>query len=368
MNWLLRIVCPLALALTVAACSLPRGAGVTSEVISGANSETSSFSLHLVSKDFLESFKQWPQNQSVRASSWLPRKAGPASAMISVGDVIDLQVWDSSENSLLTPLAAKAQPLTGLMVSPSGTIFVPYVGDILVKGFTPDGARKEIQSKVESLIPSAQVQLAHRSGRKNSVDLVGGVGRAGSYPLPDRNFTILGLLSAGGGVNPSLNNPQVRLVRRGKTYSTSLETLYDNPNLDTTLRGGDQVIVNSEKRFFLTMGAASKEATIYFNKDKLNALDAISLMGGINDLRANPQGILILRTYPKSALRTDETGPDREQVVFSIDLTHAEGLFNAGQFEIASGDVVLATESVVTAARTALGLFGTVLGIATRLE
>jgi polysaccharide export outer membrane protein len=241
---------------------------------------------------------------------------------------------------------------------------VPYVGDILVTGFTPDGARKEVQAKVESLIPAAQVQLSHRSGRKNSVDLIGGVNKAGSYPLPDRNFTVLGLLSAGGGASAHLNNPQVRLVRSGKTYSTSLENLYDHPNLDTTLRGGDQVIVNGEKRFFLTLGAAKTQSTIYFNKDKINALDAISLMGGLNELRADPEGILILRTYPDSAVRTDGSGPAHSRVVFSIDLTHAEGLFSAGQFEIASGDVVLATESVVTAARTALGLFSAMLGIA----
>ena len=87
-------------------------------------------------------------------------------------------------------------------------------------------------------------------------------------------------------------------------------------------------------------------------------------MGGLNDLRADPQGILILRDYPSSTVRADGSGPGRDQVVFSIDLTSAEGLFSAKNFEIASGDVVLATESLVTAASSIIGLFGAVVGIA----
>jgi polysaccharide export outer membrane protein len=50
-------------------------------------------------------------------------------------------------------------------------------------------------------------------------------------------------------------------------------------------------------------------------------------------------------------------------VVFTFDLTSADGLFAARQFQIQSGDTVLATESPVTNARTILGLFGSVFGV-----
>jgi len=53
-----------------------------------------------------------------------------------------------------------------------------------------------------------------------------------------------------------------------------------------------------------------------------------------------------------------------DRVVFTLDLTSADGLFSAGIFHIMPGDLVYATESPVNAASTVLGLLGTVLGVA----
>lgn len=349
---------------SLSACSLPRGAATSSEMLGDVSAEDATFALHIVSRSFLDQLGRWPQNQSVKNYSWIGRQAGPASPLIAAGDVVDIQIWDSGENSLLSTEGQKATSLPGLRVSPAGTVYVPYVGDILLTGLTPDGARKELQNKIEGIIPAAQIQLAHKSGRKNTVDLVGGVNQAGNFPLPDRNFSVLSLLSAGGGVDSDLRNPQVRLVRNGQTYGTSVETLFENPNRDTTLRGGDKVIVDEDRRSFIGMGAAKNEDTIFFNKEHLSALEAISLMGGLLDLRADPEGILIFRNYPSSAVRTDGTGPTRDQVIFSIDLTSADGLFSAGKFDIMPGDVVYATESFITAAGTAFGFLSALVGVA----
>jgi polysaccharide export outer membrane protein len=86
----------------------------------------------------------------------------------------------------------------------------------------------------------------------------------------------------------------------------------------------------------------------------------------VADSRANPQGILVLRDYPASMVRLDGTGPSHERVVFTIDLTTADGLFSAGQFPILSGDLVYATESPVNAASTILSILGESLGLVSR--
>lgn len=350
--------------LGLSACSIPRGAAISSEVVSGVGKEDAPFEMQIVSRSFIKQIEHWPGNQSNKSYPWISRQAGPASSLIAAGDTVSIRIWDSGENSLLSTEGQKVTSLEGLKVSPAGTVYIPYVGEVLLTNLTPDGARKELQTKIEGLIPAAQVQLHHQSGRKNTVDLVGGVKNAGSFPLPDRNFSVLSLLSAGGGIDSDLRNPQIRLVRNGTTYGTSIEKLYANPSRDTTLRGGDKVIVDQERRSFIAMGAAKEEDIIYFNQDTVTALGAISLMGGLNDLRADPEGVLIFRNYPDSALRSDGSGPKRDQVVFSIDLTHADGLFSAGQFEIMPGDVVLATESFVTAAGTVAGFFGVMIGLA----
>ena len=136
------------------------------------------------------------------------------------------------------------------------------------------------------------------------------------------------------------------------------------PTRDTTLRSGDKVIVEPDERFFLSLGAAGTEAVHPFPRDQISALEAISLIGGVTDARANPKGLLVLRDYPASAVRTDGTGPTQERVVFTLDLTTADGLFSAGQFPILSGDLVYATESRISSAQTILSVLGNTVGLA----
>ena len=89
-------------------------------------------------------------------------------------------------------------------------------------------------------------------------------------------------------------------------------------------------------------------------------------MGGLSDARADPKGVLVLREYPMGVLKTDGTGPRMPQVVFTLDLTSADGLFAARNFYIQPGDTVLATESPVTSAQTIFGLIGAVIGVGTQ--
>ena len=80
--------------------------------------------------------------------------------------------------------------------------------------------------------------------------------------------------------------------------------------------------------------------------------------------RGNPGGVLVLREYPQSALRLDGAGPDQSRVVFTLDLTSADGLFSARNFHLAQGDLVLVTESPITSVQTVFGLVGAVFGLA----
>lgn len=254
--------------------------------------------------------------------------------------------------------------LDNITVAPDGTIFVPYLGNTRVAGMTVQLARAHLQDEIELIVAQAQVQLSLSEGRGNSVDLVGGVASAGRFPMPDRNYTILNLIADGGGVAPGFANPQVRLIRGGHVYETSIDRLFADPGLDTLLHAGDRVIVAEDRRYFLSLGAAGEQNQHAFPRDTVSALDAMSIVGGVDGSRGDPGGILILREYPSSAVRSDGRGPRNERVVFSLDLTSADGLFSARNFHLQPGDLVLVTESPVSRTRTILGLFGSVFGIA----
>jgi polysaccharide export outer membrane protein len=348
------------------ACTLPRGAALRSEVLRAADSENADFAVYPVTRALLPALATWPQVNEPHLG-WITTSGGSRAQVIAAGDTLRLTIWDSSENSLLTTLGQRQVEIPPTRVGPTGDIFVPYVGDVPVAGLSPDRARERVQDRLAQIAGSAQVQLALEEGRSNSVDLVGGVAAPGIYPLPDRAFTVLSLLSAGGGVAPGLQNPQIRLLRGGQIYGTSIDRLYAEPRLDTLLRAGDQVVVEEDDRYFLSVGAAGQEAQHDFPQDVVTALDAVAIIGGVLDSRANPQGVLILRDYPASALAAGLRGPRRQRVVFGLDLTSADGLFSAGDFRIAPGDLVYVTESPVTTTQTIFGLVGQAFGLQARL-
>ena len=350
--------------LALAACGrLPASGPASNEILSQVAEDNNEFAVYRVTRAFLPTVEKWPVTGKIERIGWIGKTTGASSQIIQSGDVLNLTIWDSSDNSLLTGTEQRAVQLDESRVAPNGTVFVPYIGDVSVVGLTPDLARREIQAQLEAIVPSAQVQLSMTEGRSNSVELVGGVGAPGTYPMPDRNYSVMSLIAAGGGVRTGINNPQIRLVRGASIYGTSIERLLDNPGYDTLLRGGDKVFVEDDKRYFLSFGATGTEALHTFPKDDVSAMDAISIIGGVNERLADPRGLLILREYPSSAVSPGVRGPRNTRVVFSVDLTNFDGLFSARNFPVNSGDVVIATESPINDVLTISQIFGQFFGV-----
>lgn len=334
-----------------------------SEILKNDQAAEQTFAHYEVDRQLLPVMASWrPGLGGTGTTNWPKSGTSPKSSgqIIAAGDAVEIGVWESGDNKLLTTPGAPSAELRATKVSPSGNVFVPYVGAVKVAGLSPDAAREKIQGKVAELIPSAQVQLNAKPGEQNSVDLVGGVTNPGQFPLEDRSLTVLGLISRGGGVPSTLLNPQLRLFRGGRSYDISLQSLIDNPSNDIVMQPGDKLIVRKDERTFLALGATGRQQMVYFPKDSLSAIDAVSLLGGIDETRANPKGLLILRQYPASAVRADgKGGPTNQRVVFSINLTTTDGLFSAQNFRIQPNDLVVGTESPIVNLRTILSLFNT---------
>ncbi len=334
-----------------------------SEVLKESRSEAPSFQVVEVTRDTTPLLAKWPRSGWHGHYHWLSADRGPDSSTIQTGDVIDMVVWDNNENSLLTGDNGRYANIAQQKVSSSGKIFLPYVGEISVRGLTEDSARRRAQQQFEQILPSVQVQLSVTAGRNNSVDVVSGVGAPGRYELESRNTKILGILAQSGGVDPGLRNPLIRLQRGGRTYETRVDAILADAGRNVRLRGGDEIIVVEDDRSFNALGATGQQQLVYFDKDRLSVMEALSSTGGLNASRANLEGVLILRDYHPRDLKPGFAGPNKQQVVFTLDLTSADGLFAARQFLVQPGDTLLATESPINAASTIIGLFGTVIGV-----
>ncbi|MCC1492396.1 polysaccharide export protein [Cognatishimia sp. F0-27] len=349
--------------LSLAACALPRGAAIESEIVNESGADTPTFQVVEVTREITPMLKQWPNAIYLTHYNWPNTSSGANASVIRTGDMLDITIWDSQDNSLLTTPGQRFIQMPPVEVDGNGSIFLPYVNKVGVRGLTPAAARSKIQSRLEPLAPSAQVQVTLKQGRDHSVDVVGGVAQPGAFPMPSRNYKILNVLADAGGIPPTLRNPRVRLLRGSKTYEISADSLTANGSHNALLQPRDTVVVEEDDRSFTAFGASGKEDLIYFPKDNITALEAMSLMGGLADARANPEGVLVLRAYDARDIKPGMQGPDQRDVVFTFDLTSADGLFAARQFHIMDGDTVLATESPVNNTRTIFALVGSLIGL-----
>jgi len=365
------ILCLCAVA-SLAACDLiPRGAGLQSEVLAATRESgddvVQDFAIETVTRENLVTFLHWPRS-GPSDLRWINRVDQPNNRIIRSGDTVDITIWTTETGGgLLTSPGQRNVQLPGNRVSSSGTIFMPYLGDLRISGMSPERARERIEERYSETMPSVQVQLSLTEGTQQTVSLIEGVKTPGSYPLPDNDYTLLQLLADGGGIVDSLVNPQVRLQRDGTLYGISATRLLNEPRRNTTLSGGDRVFVQSDERTFLSLGAAGTEAVHSFPSDTVTALEAMSIIGGVSDTRADAKGILILRRYSIHDVTADRTGPDHPRTVFTLDLTTADGLFSAGQFEIQPDDLIYVTESPITAAQSLIGVFAATLGLGRQL-
>lgn len=350
----------------LAGCGLPRGAGFQSEVLAASNANTAAdgeepvydFSVYEVNRETLPVLQRWPATGDAPLP-WIVAQEQPASLMIAPGDTVQVTIWDAEENSIFG--ATGVTPLQPASVSSDGRIFVPYIGDLRVSGMSPSTARERIEEELIMTVPSAQVQLTVEPGPSNTANLASGFAAPGLYPLLDRNVKILDLFSQAGGPSPDLNSPQVRLVRGSRTYGIPFERLLKDPRANIAMRGGDRIYIEDDSRKFIALGATGTQSIVDFPEVEFSALEALAFIGGVNAGSANPEGILILREYAPDAVRDGVSGPPKERVVFTIDLTSADGLFSAGNFMLEGDDLIYGTESALGPALSLFGLTNTLV-------
>lgn len=349
----------------VAGCAMPRGAGLRSEVLRGTDTAESDVQVIAITRESLAEIQAWPIPRPERRHHWTTTGAASTSRIIRAGDTVSLAVWDSQPDSLLTTGEQRSVTMQSIPVSSSGRVFIPYVGEVRIAGQTTEQARREIQRLLEPIVPDGQVQLDVTPGSRNTIDVVTGVARPGRVELPEVSPTILSVLAETGGISSTLRNPLVRLNRAGEAYAIPASDLFSDPANDIQLRGGDRILVEEDDRTYIALGAAGAEQVVYFEREVITALDALSTIGGLSDTRADLQGVMVLREYPESLVSAVGAAPRKAQVVFTFDLTSADGLFAARRFNILPDDVVLATESPVPMINQVVSMIRNI-GIATR--
>lgn len=158
---------------------------------------------------------------------------------IGVGDILELNILQPEKM------------LVNVAVAPDGSISVPYIGSLPVKGLTLTDAQNTIQSKLsEGYMKYPVVVLSLVESRSRKVLVYGEVMKPGEYPL-DEDSTVLRAISMAGGFTKYGSSSRVKVLRPkkgGPGYDNIKINIADlmegKPEADILIKPGDIVVVS----------------------------------------------------------------------------------------------------------------------------
>ncbi len=287
--------------------------------------------------------------QSFGFSSAFQNAGVVGSDTLSPGDTLGITIFENvKDDPLLGNTGQRVSALSEVQVDGQGYIFIPYAGRIKAAGQTPDGLRQAITRKLDAQTPDPQITVSRLAGDGSSVTISGSVAAPGTYPIERPTRTLASMLAKAGGVAIAPAVAIVRVTRGRQTGKVWLKDLWANPALDIALRPGDQIVIEEDQRKFTALGATGGQALVPFESETLSAIEALATVGGLQTAAADPTGVFVFRNEPAEIAnvvlgRGDLRGDQR--MVYVLDLTQPNGMFEARDFLIRDGDTVYVTEA-----------------------
>ncbi|MFP4326738.1 MAG: polysaccharide biosynthesis/export family protein [Paracoccaceae bacterium] len=343
-----RPVALLLIASLVASCGLPRMGPNKREIYAGSVQQEGDAFVVAVNDRVTRATAVVP---ALGFSDQFRQAAALGSDTIQAGDTLGLTIWENVDDGLLSAEGLNSTALEEVQVDGQGFIFVPYAGRVRAAGNTPEAVRRIITEKLADQTPDPQVQVRRLAGDGSTVSLVGAVGGQGVFAIERPTRTLSAMLARAGGISIPPEVAQVVVIRGDHRGEIWFEDLYDNPENDIALRGGDRILVEQDTRAFTVLGATGTQARVPFETQSLSAVEALAQVGGLLTSASDPTGVFVFRNEPAEIAnqvlgRDDLVGPQR--LVYVLDLTQPNGMFLARDFVIRDADTLYVTEAPFT--------------------
>ncbi|HBP29647.1 MAG TPA: sugar transporter [Advenella kashmirensis] len=268
-------------------------------------------------------------------------KTGTTSSIQLIpGDVIKVMISDSAEGGVFAPLSAGGTVFNNVRVSSDGTISMPYVGQLNVRGYTLNQVDNAIRKKLKGSVASDPQAHSEIVG-----DLSGSVLVAGAVKTPGRFSSLQGPLTVLDAVNmaggPLLEPHLIKVtVRDGKkVYSMNYDDILRGKNRQISPRS--EVVLERARQRFVAMGAVKEPGLKDLPSRNSNLLEVLGSVGGLEEQKADPQGVFVFRINenPKNGEPAAE--------VFKLDMRRPESVFLARAFQIHPDDAIYVTNAPV---------------------
>jgi polysaccharide export outer membrane protein len=157
--------------------------------------------------------------------------------IIGPEDVLAINVWKEPDISRSVP------------VRPDGKISLPLVGDLPASGLTTGKLRDNIAEKLKEYISNPEVIVIVEGVKSRSFNIVGKVGKPGSYDLA-KPMTVLDAIAVAGGFQDFAKTGKIYVLRRDADgsrkmlpFNYKLVIKGQGLNQNVELQSGDTIVV-----------------------------------------------------------------------------------------------------------------------------
>ena len=296
---------------------------------------------------------------------------------IGAGDVLEVSVWEAPPASLfgtamvdarIGSSSARLTTLPEQMVNFAGTINVPFAGAVTAAGRLPQDIESDITHRLKGKANLPQVMVRVTRNATSNVTVVGEVAQSLRMPLTAKGERLLDALAATGGVRQPVGKLTLQITRGSQVLALPLDVIISDPLQNITLQPGDVVTVLHQPFSLTALGATGVNRELDFESQGITLAQALGRVGGLQDARADAQGVFIFRFEDAQALSDTSVIPagqaqgSKVPVVYRLDLKDPASFFAAQDFPMRHKDVVYVANSPAAELQKFLNIVGSVAG------
>jgi polysaccharide export outer membrane protein len=223
-----------------------------------------------------------------------------------------------------------------------------------VAGRTPQQVEEAIVRGLQNKAIEPQALATVTKNVSNTVTVLGEVTTGMRVPLSVRGDRILDAIAFAGGIRAPVHEVFLTLMRNGRSIRVPMQAILADPKENIFVAPGDVITVTRDPQTFTVIGATTRNALVPFETMGISLEEAIAKAGGMDDQRADAEGVFVIRFEPGfqyDELQLARPGSDITDpvpVIYRVNMRDPNSFFAARRFAMRNKDILFVSNAPVT--------------------